>query len=175
MTVTIDWNNMQTIEEQYPIEWIPVDDIYFSEASVPYVPLTSRDQLTFPNYNDRLVYNAMQLLPYLDPAESLEMLKYTRIEQGFDNKKELHKIHARMCLVYTAIKKEMKMYNPLILYRKGNVSRHIVIGWQRLCSLKALEYKGTVPCRIGTINDYDTNPATKAHPYVQFPDLYKRL
>lgn len=167
MSVKIDWNGMETKDEPYPIVWIDINELRFSREIVPY----NISGLKFYNYSDNLCYRAMKVIPSMNSTKAIKTLEGTTVDQGFDNRTELDKIYARMCLVYNAIKKNMQMLNPLIVMeRKGKY--YMIIGWQRLCALKMLEYKGTVPCRIGSMDDYATNPATIAHPYIETPNLY---
>lgn len=169
----ITFNDVTTKKENFPIEWLTTEQIYFHTAVVPCIKIGDLKQYSFQNYSDRLVYTAMQIVPLLDENESFEILKDIPLETGFSNVKELHKIHARMCLVYTHMKRTGIMYNPLIVFNKGG-NKHVCIGWQRLSALKMLGHIGKVPFRTGNSSDYNINPATKVHPYISISNLYKK-
>lgn len=169
----ITWNGMESKQEQYPIEWIPINLIRFSVESVPY----NTSGLKFSDYSDNLCYEAMQKIPNMDPVEAVKVLEDTIIDEGFDHFNELDKIHARMCLVYTSIKKTMNMLNPLIVQKRNN-KYYLIVGRQRLCALKMLEHQGSVPCRVLGPNDSlstEYNPAIQKHPYIKTNDLYKEV
>jgi hypothetical protein len=50
--------------------------------------------------------------------------------------------------VFESIKRDRQMWNPLVVCSDTDGMFYVTVGKQRLCSLRALNFRGLVPCRV---------------------------
>lgn len=69
--------------------------------------------------------------------------------------------------VYESIKKAKTMWNPLIVNSDSDGMFYVNKGKQRLCALRALGFKGLVPCRVYSGNKYKVEDILELYPYTE--------
>ena len=68
--------------------------------------------------------------------------------------------------IRNSIKKEGVMWNPLIVHSAKDGMFYVSVGKQRLCSLRSLDFKGLVPCRVYSKNSTSSG-VLKTYPYMK--------
>lgn len=144
-------NFLLKAESGYPIHYIPIEKLkYMTECSF------------FPHPN------AKNCTDFFDRHDG-----WRKILQSGENVPEKTVIEERINQVFESIK-EFGMKNPLIVKDGLDGFFYVMIGNQRLTIHRALEYEGTLACRISPkLDPWDVNShVLKLHPYEKVDDIY---
>ena len=156
----LEFINMEIKQERYHIEFLPIQKLCYKVISA----LLEKDSIYLQGNRLYKIY-----------LETMERLLPNGPPFGFGKGwEEWEEKAIKMHEIYKNIKETEKLWNPFIVMQQRDGNFYIILGGQRLCSLRALHYTGELPCRVLHFTDAKaerSNPAILIHPYVLVPNI----
>ena len=158
--------------DKYPIQWVDIGTLHHKRIKKELLgkkkenPPQNITEVIAVNKMSQQWYHWMEkVLIHLDKDRSFSEDEPYHPE----GRKKAEETKDSMLSIFRDFRDNEVMWNPIIAFLETDGELYILMGSQRVCSLRALNYKEQVPVRV-MISDVDNlstmlNPAILYHPY----------